>query len=306
MGPKLAIIYKPVGSAKKGDVDKLETLLRQGGRDVRLFATTAEPDSAKKLALAAAEQGRDLIGVGGDGSVRMIAEAIYDWEQRTKVRRQMAIVPGGTGNIFINSFGPVPPIERFVQMVNSGKPRSIDLIRLRYKDGRERISIVGVGLGKISDAISDADPSHKKIFGTLAYAAGVTWACLSPGSDSFELAMPDQTVTVPNTLALFGLNVTPPSMPAISPDCNPSDGKLELVTVSGANLVDVVQTASSLALGQPDGSPHYQKFQVEEVTIRSTTPNTQLRPNIDGDPGDATEVLNLKVLHGAVDVVVGQ
>jgi diacylglycerol kinase family enzyme len=309
MGPKLAIIFNPVGgSAKKGNVGLLKELLSAGGRDVSMFATTAEPGSAKKLALEALKQERNLIMVGGDWTVCQGAEALYEWEQLTGVRRKMAVVPGGTGNLFIDSFGAaVRSVERFVQLLDQGKMQPVDLIELTYKDKdgveQKRKSIVGTGLGKISDAISDADPKHKRVFGKLTYVAGVTLACLSPSGNDLELLMPDQTVVVKDSLVLFALNVTPPSMPAISPDCDASDGLLEVVALSGTGFGQVLHSASCLAFGRPESSPGYRKFRTSELTIRS---QEALRPNIDGDPSEAIKELNFKVLHRAIDVVLCQ
>jgi len=79
--------------------------------------------------------------------------------------------------------------------VRTGRPQPVDLIEIEYTDVdgavHNRLCVAGVGFGKLSDAISDATPFYKRIFGKLVYVARVASACLTPGADAFELTTQD-------------------------------------------------------------------------------------------------------------------
>ena len=94
---KARIIYNPTSGkelVKKSLPDILD-VLEQAGFETSAFATTPEPDSAKKEAKRAAEAGFDLIvAAGGDGTINEVVNGIAPLEKRP----QMAIIPGGTTN----------------------------------------------------------------------------------------------------------------------------------------------------------------------------------------------------------------
>lgn len=294
---KIAIVFNPVGgSANKGTIHKLQQLLSQGGRQVSLFPTTAEPGSATSLAAQAVREGYDLvIASGGDGTVCQVTEAL----QNTGIA--MAVFPGGTGNVFARSFYAVPSPEDFAAMVNSGQPQAVDLIEIEYTDVHgalhKRLCIAGIGLGKLSDAISDAKPFFKRIFGKLVYVARISKACLLPGANKFELETAEGSQKM-DALAVFILNVLPPAMSMLSRGCNASDGRLDVVVLPGSHAGHALSNILSLAFGRPSRRP---PMRTKELTIRCDTP---IRPNIDGDPSEATTCVRMRAKEAAVNVVL--
>lgn len=302
MNPKrIAIVFNPVGgSARSGTVTRLQQHLLKKCADVQLLATTAEPGSATQLAARAVSEGFDLIiANGGDGTVCQVAEALIG----TNV--PMAVFPGGTGNLFARSFYSVPTPERFTNMIFAGQPQPIDLVRLQYTDvtgaDHDRLVMVAMGLGKISDAISDADPKFKRIFGTLTYAVRIAKASISPNGGRFEITTGDGRVTNIEAIALFALNVAPPAVSILSRGCNASDGLLDLTVMTGKDFRHVLGAAMCLARGRPENSAQFSRFRTNDVTIRCDTP---LRPNIDGDPAPAAREFRLRVEPAAVQVIV--
>jgi len=296
---KIAIIFNPVGgSAKKGTVEAVRRAFT--GCAVGLCPTTAEPGSATKLAAAAVGDGCDLIvAFGGDGTACQVAEALVG----TAVA--MAVFPGGTGNLFARSFYAVPTPQQFVHMIASGTPQPIDMIELKFQDitGKDhnRLFMVGLGLGKVSDAISDASPVFKRLLGKLAYVIRVTLACFTPGARRFTFQAQGLDAHEQEAAAVFVLNVAPPTMSMISRGVNASDGLMDIAVFSGANVIQLATSAACLAFGCPERSRHYRRMRTQAVTIRSEVP---VRPNIDGDPAEATREVHMRVLRGAVNIVL--
>jgi diacylglycerol kinase family enzyme len=297
---KVAIIFNPKGgSAKKGALAGLKREFESRGIEVVILPTEAEMGSATKLARQAHDMRCDLVvAVGGDGTVCGVAEGLMG------TNTPMATFPGGTGNLFARAFYAVPKQKQFVNMVLSGEPQAVDMVKLQYNDtqgkNHDRVFLVAVGLGKVSDAISGASPMFKRLFGKLAYVFKVTLACLNPRAKRFEFKARG-AAKAEEAAAVFVLNVTPPSMAMMSRGCNASDGYLDVAVFQATNALQLIGVAACLAFGRPERSKYYRTLRTREITIRSDSPVT---PNIDGDAGSPTTELTMRALPGAVKMVL--
>lgn len=297
---KITIVFNPKGgSAKVNTVTKLAQIFRSLGIETTVVHTTAEPGSATKLARQAALDGANVVvPFGGDGTVRAVAEGLIGTEA------VLAVYPGGTGNLFARSFYANPTVEQFADMVVNGNAQSVDMVKLVYKDaaGQEhtQYQLVALGLGKVSDAISEANPFFKRIFGKLAYVARVMRACLSPDALRFRLTS-NGKVQENSAAAVFVLNVTPPMISALSRGVSASDGLLDVVVISGVNTWQLIGFACAMSFGRPEGSRHYRKFRTEELSIESSGP---VIPNIDGDSGKPTQSLRVTNVKGAIKAIL--
>jgi diacylglycerol kinase family enzyme len=296
----LAIVYNPKGgSASENRVNELAGYFQNRGIAVTFCATTAEPDSATSLTLSAVAAGAELVvAFGGDGTACQVAAGLKGKPV------PMAVYPGGTGNLFARSFYSDPTPAQFAQMILAGTAQPVDVVSARYKDQsgncQSRLFLVGFGLGKVSDAISTASPLLKRYLGRLVYVVKVALACLLPNARRFQLSMLG-TDTQEDAAALFALNVAPPSMASMSRGCNASDGLMDVVVFRAQSAWQLITVAFWLALGRPERSRHYYRFRTSELTIRC---NKAMQPNIDGDPGAATQEINLKVEPGAVKMIL--
>lgn len=297
---KLTIVFNPKGgSAKVNTVTEIAQMFRNLRVETNVVHTTAEAGSATHLAKSAALSGADVvIPFGGDGTVRQVAQGLVGTDAT------LAVFPGGTGNLFARSFYANPTAKQFVAMVMAGNSQPIDMVRLEYKgeDGVEHCEyqLVALGLGKVSDAISDASPFYKRIFGKLVYAFNISIASLKPEALTFRLKTKD-AVLEDDAAAVFVLNVTPPMMSALSRGVNASDGLLDVVVLKGTNTWHLIRFGFSMAFGQPEHSSHYHRFRTEEVLIESSG---LVKPNIDGDPGEMTRSLKVTNAKGALKVIL--
>jgi YegS/Rv2252/BmrU family lipid kinase len=137
----------------------------------------------------ALKDGYDLIvAIGGDGTIQQVATAMAGSD------RPLAIVPTGTGNLLAGNLGiPHPPAEA-VQVAVDGRPRRIDLGRVKI-DGKRRNFTVACGIGFDADVMDRTDSVQKGRWGKLAYLAN---AILETG----------KIHNVPHTITLDGVRST--------------------------------------------------------------------------------------------------
>ena len=303
----IAVVFNPKGgSAKAGVIENLKKALEARGFKLVQYTTSAAPGSARDLALQASAEGVDIvIACGGDGTVCQVAEGLMGSET------PMAVLPGGTGNLFARAFSSVPDPERLVDLIINGHPQRLDMVSLKYQGlgtdavELEQLYLVAVGLGKISDAISGASPEMKRRFGKLTYVVRVLKACLSPRPVNYSIstvsAGGQKSVSKAHASALFALNAVPPTMATLSRACNASDGLIDVVAVRATGFFSLLLFTLRLALGRPDQSPHYLRLRASSVRIETDKP---VCPNIDGDPGVMTQSMLITTLPQAVKVIV--
>ena len=303
---RVAVIYNPnSGSAKSGLITQLcAQITAEGGIPV-LYTTTPAPGSARDLAAQAAAEGAVLvIACGGDGTVCQVAEGLMESGV------PMAVLPAGTGNLFARAFNAQPDLDKFVALIKSGQPQPIDMMLLSYKDvdgkPHEQLYLVAVGLGKISDAISFASAKWKKRLGKLVYVWRVLKACLNPNPVTYRFIADNGAGTSTSessakAAAVFALNTVPPSMATLSRGCNASDGLLDVVAMRATGFFSLLNFSLRMATGRPDLSPHYLRLRAKKVRIETSRP---VCPNIDGDPGHMTQVMEISTLPQAVKVIV--
>ncbi|WP_286219327.1 diacylglycerol/lipid kinase family protein [Paraoerskovia sediminicola] len=174
-----------IANPSKPQVPEFEAIARaacaQAALPEPLWIETSVDDPGVGQAREALAQGADVVvAVGGDGTVRAVAEAL------TGTGTPMGIVPAGTGNLLARNLDiPVTDKEAALRMVVAGRDRTIDVgwVRvLQWRDGeepeqdgdRKHIFLVIAGLGFDAAMVADADDQLKAKMGWVAYfVAGI-------------------------------------------------------------------------------------------------------------------------------------
>ena len=125
---------------------------------------TTGPGDATRIAREKGHAVDAVFTLGGDGTAMEVVTAL------ARTGPPVGILPGGTGNVIVRSFGiPLDP-ARAVPVLLRGIEARIDLGRL--DDGR--YFVIGVGVGLDEGMIAGASPTLKKRAGLVAYV----WSAL--------------------------------------------------------------------------------------------------------------------------------
>lgn len=172
--PHAAVVYQPF----KTDLSALRTAVAEASERAGWAKTqwyeTEEHDAGVGATKRAVEEGAAVVlGSGGDGTIRAVAEGLA----HTGV--PLALVPQGTGNLLARNLGmPLGDFEKAVEAAFFGRRRSIDLGRMTIvREGgeeEEHVFLVLAGMGLDARAIRATRSRLKKAVGWLAYVdAGV-------------------------------------------------------------------------------------------------------------------------------------
>jgi len=150
--------------------DQIDTIFAARGlRPASWFETTRE-DPGQGPAREAVAAGADVVvAVGGDGTVRAVAEALAGTEVA------MGILPMGTGNLLARNLDiDVNDVDAALQAVLAPHTRRIDVGRLRLLPtdggrGETQVFLVIGGMGFDAAMVADTRSSLKAKVGWLAY-----------------------------------------------------------------------------------------------------------------------------------------
>ncbi|WP_084038962.1 diacylglycerol kinase family protein [Demequina sp. NBRC 110053] len=197
------------------------------------FTTTVE-DPGTGQARAAVEAGADVVvAVGGDGTVRAVAEALAG----TGVA--MGILPMGTGNLFARNLDlPLADTSALMRTALEGVDRAVDVgyLDVDRADGEfdhegRHLFLVMAGAGIDAEMVAGANPTLKRRLGWMAYF----FAALEHLGDKRMTA----TVTIDDgepvtnemrTVLLANAGRLPGGLQLI-PDASISDGTLDIATL---------------------------------------------------------------------------
>jgi diacylglycerol kinase (ATP) len=286
------IILNPAGAGGKArHVRKLiETALDEGRAELVL---TSGPGHAERLAREAASAGRDVIAVGGDGTVAEVANGMLASGQRVA----LGIVPCGTGNDYAFQAVRLPREPReALNIALTGTPRPFDVGQV---NGRYFLNALGVGIDANIAAAAERLKSYPLMRGqTLYWAASLT-----------ELLFhydrcPQLTVTVDDApplnrdfaLAAVSIGPTYGGGFRINPDADPHDGLFDLCTLWKPSKLRALRLLPMIEKGRHLNEPEVTRTHVRHVTLEAATP---IHAHLDGEVITASR-FEARIVPGAL------
>lgn len=245
------------------------------------------PGHLTELARRAADEGaRQLVVVGGDGSVNEVANGIAG---RDDV--EVAVIARGTGWDFVRTYGIPRRVSEAARVAQSGAVRQIDLGRVEFRswDGSEgRSYFANIASAGMSGAIAQrANETTKALGGKVSYL----WATLAVFSrwqnDVVRVAVDEQTregrmhdVVVANG-RYFGGGMM------ICPEASSDDGLFDVLLIGNLTKADLLLTLPKTYRGKHLPHPKAEVLRGAVVTVDADEP---LPLELDGEQPGTTPV----------------
>lgn len=194
--------------------------------DADTAADVVRPPTADEIA-EAAEQAVDdgvatVAAVGGDGTQRIVAEAIAGTDT------DLAVVPGGTVNLLSRILG-VETIPDAAEAIDHGDVRTLDLGRCG-----DQTFLLNSSSGYDASVIASTDNRAKR-FGRLGYGVVGLVRLLTARPGVCRVTVDGEPFFDGPALTVLVLNVGQRGSSSfkIAPDAEPDDGQLDIVVVAG-------------------------------------------------------------------------
>lgn len=263
-------------------------LFESQGRQFEIEYTKA-PGDAEKLSHEAAARGIPLVVVvGGDGTVRDAANAL--WGSDTV----LGIIPLGSGNGLARSLGiPQDPIKA-IEVATSGHATAIDRGKA---NGNPFYSAFGVGF--------DAEVSYKFSLdsrrGRTMYIKHALKEVLKYEPKHFKINFGENEVETDAMLIAvcncrqYGNNAY------IAPMADPTDGNLDVTVLHSGNFFAKVVAGIDLFSGTLDRNRLVGVFRFTEGVITMTEEGWM---HLDGEPMEAPKEIRIECEKGGLKVAV--
>lgn len=226
---RAAIIVNPV----KVDVARLRSAVAteeqtNGWLPSAWLETTARDPGQLAAKAALTHDPTVLIVVGGDGTIRTVADETYS------SGIPLAVVPVGTGNLLARNLGLMADIEASVHTAFTGTARAIDIgvVELEHEDRRAEthVFLVMTGVGLDASMAADTNSVLKRRIGWLAYADPISKSVLRNEQFSMRYRVdggPERTVRA-HTVIVGNCGTLTAGI-RLLPDARVDDGLLDVV-----------------------------------------------------------------------------
>ena len=165
---RCAVIYNPTKVSEKFRALLEDNLQRKGWVETLWLETSAEDPGRAMTRQAVAEQVDLVIGAGGDGTIRAVADGL------AHTGTPLGLVPAGTGNLLARNLDlPLEEVDA-IDVALDGQQRPIDLVRITVDDRPPEHFAVMAGIGVDAMIMDETNEDLKDKVGSAAYfvAAG--------------------------------------------------------------------------------------------------------------------------------------
>ncbi|GAA2264806.1 diacylglycerol kinase family protein [Glycomyces scopariae] len=241
-GDRIAIVWNPAKTAR----EDLRKALPATDAVLSWHETTPE-DPGRGAADEAIKSGAEaIVAVGGDGTVRAVAERLA----QSDTRAELGVVPLGTGNLLARNLGiPLNNLAKAFERAFGDRARPLDLGWIEAEIEGEQVRsafAVLAGFGLDAHMITQTDEDLKSRVGWLAYVESLGRAVNATEVVDIELVAdggePERTAG--HTL-LVGNCGTLQGGIRLLPDADPADGELDLLLLSAEGIGQWVDTLRS-------------------------------------------------------------
>ena len=262
--PLLLITNTDAGGAQRAALDVALGVLREDA-DVEL-ATTSNPGELDGVLHRAGC--RAIVVAGGDGSLHAVVNALH--RRRELANRTLGLIPLGTGNDFARTLKiPLDPAEAAAALL-AGSPRRMDLI----VDELGGIVVNSVHAGASAQASRRGARWKERLgpfgIGILGYPIGAALAAVKPPFVRLRIEADGEVVSDMDKHVLMvaiGNGTSVGGGTELTPEADPSDGKLDLMVSLATGPLDRISYAWHLRSGDHSRRDDVIMVRAHQVTI---------------------------------------
>ena len=275
-----------------GDVDKTEIIEIATGfaesQNVNLiiFETSGHNDEVAIQKLQEKNKAERIIVVGGDGTIKMVAEAMKDHEVI------LGIIPGGSANGLSVDLNLPSEIEENLIIAFQNDYMEMDMISI---NGKKSMHLSDIGIN--AELVKNYENSNVR--GKLGYALQAI-NTLTGLKEPFRAKIETKNRTVETEARMvviansqkYGTGVT------INPQGVMNDGKFEIVIIKN---LDLIVFGKILSGNMPIESGDVEIISTDKATI---TTNVPVSFQIDGEYCDEVTKLEVEILPNQMKIAI--
>lgn len=289
------VIVNPTSGRERAPkyIPLLSSVLSKRYDDVSIKLTQKAGD-AKNFARRAAEKNKDIICMGGDGTINEVINGMIP----VRSDSCFGFIPFGTVNDLARALHIPRSPQGAIRMLEQAKRTTIDVGKI---NDRYFINIVAAGL--IPEAVSEVTIKEKTLFGSLAYFMKGFQALPKQHSYHFHIREENGTdIHISSPLVAAMLTDSAGSFRNLVPPEERNKGVIKLALFHNSQWLRTIREAPKLLTGLQLGPEILTVIGVKKAHI-SISNEEELITNVDGEKGPSFPI-DLEILPDRLPVFV--
>lgn len=302
------LLLNPHAGGSKGQRDKgkILKLLEEHGFQYNLLISEY-PAHAIQLAKEAVEKGsRRFIVAGGDGTLNEVLNGVFQQKVFLPEEVVIGMIPVGTGNDWIKTFGIPNNYRQAIQKIKEGKSLLQDIGKLTFTEEREEHSryfsnMAGFGFDALVAQKANRMKEKGKS-GLRVYLQSLAAAYLQYKIRKVNIQIDGEQVEDLIFSASVGIGKYNGGGMKQAPDAIPNNGIFEVTLIKKIGIWGILSNLAGLYSGTYVKDPRVVCFKAKEVFIESENP---LAGEVDGESLGKSQ-FHVEILPQKFHVIVGE
>jgi len=284
----IIFVVNPIsGDLDKSDlIEAVEEFATTNNFDLKVYETTGKSDQKEIQSLYNQLQPERIIVAGGDGTIKMVAEAVEQFDVI------IGILPAGSANGLSVDLNLPSTIEENLKIAFLSRYIEMDMICI---NGKKSIHLSDIGLN--ADLVKNYEQSNLR--GIWGYALQA-YNTLADSNEPFVATITANKEKVEHTARMivianskkYGTGVT------INPNGAMNDGRFELVILKS---LDILLLGKIITGNMPIDSDDIVIISTDKATIKTNYP---VNFQIDGEYCGAQTSLDIHILHKQMKIAI--
>ena len=282
----LFIINPSSGTGKTDWKQEILNFFKDKDEHHEIFELTGKDDAPAIKEKLADYKPQKVIAVGGDGTVKIVAEALLHTEMI------LGILPAGSANGMATELGIKDEAQQALDIIVNGKTQKIDVLKLNDKNLSIHLSDMGLN----AMLVHYFEKGNQR--GMLGYAKVAFRVLRKKRLMRLDIQVNGESICRAAYMAVMANARTYGTGAVINPEGNISDGKFELIIMRKLNLVNLFRMLIS---HKPFNQDCIETIHAEKAVITSAKKN---HFQVDGEYCGKTDKVSIGIIPSSLNVLV--
>ena len=244
---------------------------------------------------------KKIVSVGGDGTLHQVVNAIMTWDAKKSREIKIAVIPIGTGNDWVKTYGIPKNIKRAVQLINLEHSIQQDIGKICFSKKTIYFNnLAGIGFdGYVVNKIQQ----YKRL-GAFSYIIAAIISLLFYKKITLKAVFDNQLINKPSLTLLIGLCKFSGGGMQLTKDVHPSDGFFDISYIENVTFLELLMNLRNLFNGKLAHHHLVKSFKTSYLKVE-TMNKTRIFVQADGEllPSENFQVY---LLPNALNFVISE
>ena len=268
---KWFVIINPTsgnGSSKK-KWPKIKTLLKDSNFEFEFCFTKFPKHSIKLTQDAISQDFNNIIVIGGDGTIHNVVNAIQTQNRCDPKSVKLGIIPVGTGNDWIKTYGISKNPKKAIQVISNGNYKHQDVGKIEFLSSNQKPvffnNLAGIGF----DGFVVSKVEKYKNLGAIAYLVAAGIGLFSYKNFNAEITVNSNCIKTEALMVVIGLCKYSGGGMQLTNKPNPSDGYFDISIAKDFSKFDIVKNLLNLFNGRISNSKKIETIKSDSIIIKT-------------------------------------